>query len=82
MILPGSRCDVCADNYFGNPEEIGGSCRACNCSNNMDISRPGNCDPHTGQCLQCLFNTEGFNCEKCKANYYGDAINQLCRGKV
>lgn len=75
----GSRCDVCADNYFGNPEEIGGSCRACNCSNNMDISRPGNCDPHTGECLQCLFNTEGFNCERCKANYYGDAINQLCR---
>ncbi|XP_046682808.1 laminin subunit beta-1 isoform X2 [Homalodisca vitripennis] len=74
----GSRCDVCADNYYGNPEQVGGSCNLCNCSNNMDISRPGNCDPHSGKCLQCLFNTEGFNCERCKENYFGDAINQLC----
>ncbi|XP_066997490.2 laminin subunit beta-1 [Anabrus simplex] len=74
----GARCDVCADNYFGNPETPGGSCRACNCSKNIDISRPGNCDVRTGECLQCLFNTEGFNCHVCKAGYYGDAINQLC----
>ncbi|XP_046407142.1 laminin subunit beta-1 isoform X2 [Ischnura elegans] len=74
----GSRCDVCADNYFGNPEIHGGSCRPCNCSNNIDISHPGNCDTSTGECLNCLFNTEGFNCEVCKANYYGDAVNQQC----
>ncbi|GLH10959.1 Netrin-A [Gryllus bimaculatus] len=75
----GSRCDVCADNYFGDPEVPGGSCRACNCSKNIDISRPGNCDGRSGECLQCLFNTEGFNCHVCRAGYYGDAINQECR---
>lgn len=75
----GSRCDVCADNYFGNPEVPGGSCHACNCSKNIDISRPGNCDTRSGECLQCLFNTEGFNCQLCRAGYYGDAINQECR---
>ncbi|XP_054279344.1 laminin subunit beta-1 [Macrosteles quadrilineatus] len=74
----GTRCDVCADNYYGNPKEIGGSCTLCNCSNNIDISRPGNCDPLSGKCLQCLFNTDGENCERCKENYYGDAINHLC----
>ncbi|XP_021926605.1 laminin subunit beta-1 isoform X2 [Zootermopsis nevadensis] len=75
----GPRCDVCADNYFGNPERPGGSCRSCNCSNNIDVSRPGNCDIRTGECLQCLFNTEGFNCQICKAGYYGDAVNQECK---
>ncbi|KAG8239509.1 hypothetical protein J437_LFUL019146, partial [Ladona fulva] len=73
-----SRCDVCADNYFGNPDTPGGSCRQCNCSNNIDISHPGNCDARTGECLKCLLNTEGFNCEICKPNFYGDAVNQNC----
>ncbi|XP_063219684.1 laminin subunit beta-1 isoform X2 [Bacillus rossius redtenbacheri] len=75
----GSRCDICADNYFGNPDVPGGSCQPCNCNNNIDISRPGNCDIRSGKCLQCLFNTEGPNCEVCKANYYGVAQNQSCR---
>ncbi|KAL0267895.1 UNVERIFIED_CONTAM: hypothetical protein PYX00_010038 [Menopon gallinae] len=74
----GARCDVCADNYYGDPEFPGGSCQACNCSNNVDITRPGNCDPRTGRCLQCLFNTEGDHCEFCKEGYFGDAINQQC----
>ncbi|KAK6634441.1 hypothetical protein RUM43_011842 [Polyplax serrata] len=75
----GARCDVCSDNYFGDPELPGGSCQACNCSNNVDVTRPGNCDPKTGHCLQCLFNTEGEHCEMCKEGFYGDAINQQCR---
>ncbi|XP_075218526.1 laminin subunit beta-1-like [Lycorma delicatula] len=75
----GSRCDVCADNYFGNPDVPGGSCQACNCSNNIDVSHPGNCNPSTGECLNCLLNTEGFNCEVCKPNYYGNAAKQSCR---
>ncbi|XP_037091485.1 laminin subunit beta-1-like isoform X2 [Pollicipes pollicipes] len=75
----GTRCDVCADNYFGNPEEPGGSCRPCDCSKNMDPSRPGNCDAATGECLQCLFNTAGFSCERCADGFYGDAVERTCR---
>lgn len=74
----GARCDKCADNYYGDPEEPGGSCNPCDCNNNVDISRPGNCDAKTGQCLQCLYNTEGDHCETCKERFYGDAINQQC----
>lgn len=75
----GPRCDVCADNYFGNPEVPGGSCQKCECNNNMDPYRPGNCDKKTGQCLQCLYNTAGDHCEYCADGYHGDALNHDCR---
>lgn len=74
----GPRCDVCADNYFGNPEVLGGQCRPCQCSNNIDLSRPGNCAGKSGECLQCLFNTEGFSCEVCQKGFFGDALSQQC----
>ncbi|XP_011162425.1 laminin subunit beta-1 isoform X1 [Solenopsis invicta] len=74
----GPRCEHCAENYFGNPEVPGGSCQFCNCNNNTDLRRAGNCDPHTGHCLQCLFNTDGSTCEVCKAGFYGDALRQDC----
>lgn len=74
----GSRCDVCADNYYGHPDEPGGSCTKCNCSDNIDATKPGNCDPHTGTCLQCLHNTAGEHCEVCKEGYYGNAITKTC----
>ena len=74
----GPRCDVCADNYFGNPDLPGGQCRPCQCSNNIDLSRPGNCDARTGECLQCLFNTEGFSCDVCQKGFFGDALSQQC----
>lgn len=75
----GPRCEHCAENYFGNPEVPGGSCQFCNCNNNTDLRRAGNCDPHTGHCLQCLFNTDGPTCEVCKAGFYGDALRQDCQ---
>lgn len=75
----GPRCDVCADNFFGNPEVPGGKCQSCDCSNNTDLARPGNCDPSTGHCLQCLWNTAGANCEVCQPNYYGDALLKTCQ---
>ncbi|XP_057323287.1 laminin subunit beta-1 isoform X1 [Microplitis mediator] len=75
----GARCESCAENYFGDPEEPTGSCTACDCSNNTDISRPGNCDPHTGRCLQCLYDTDGPNCQYCKPGFFGNALEKDCR---
>ncbi|XP_066582072.1 laminin subunit beta-1 [Prorops nasuta] len=74
----GPRCESCTENYFGNPEVAGGACQPCDCSNNTDIRRPGNCDPHTGRCLQCLYNTDGPNCQICKPGFYGNALEQNC----
>lgn len=75
----GARCDVCADNHFGNPEIPGGSCIKCNCSGNWDHAAEGNCDASTGVCLKCIFNTEGDHCEYCKPGWYGNAPMELCQ---
>lgn len=72
----GLLCDVCADNYYGDP--IKGTCEKCDCNENIDITKPGNCDPYTGQCLQCLHHTDGDHCEVCEEGYYGNALEKAC----
>ena len=54
----GDKCDVCDDNFFGHPEMPGGSCERCDCNQNWIESEDGNCDPHSGQCMKCVYYTE------------------------
>ncbi|KAK9751877.1 Laminin EGF domain [Popillia japonica] len=75
----GARCDVCVDNYYGNPEVPGGSCNPCECNDKIDLLRPGNCDPHTGKCKQCLYETTGDHCEICKPSYFRNSPEEMCR---
>lgn len=75
----GAKCDICAQNYFGHPELVNGTCQPCNCNNNVDPSRPGNCDAHNGNCLQCLYQTAGDNCQYCRDGFFGNALVQDCR---
>ncbi|KAK6176840.1 hypothetical protein SNE40_015066 [Patella caerulea] len=72
-------CDQCEENYYGNPLAEDGSCERCVCNNNIDFETPGSCDSSSGECLKCLYNTEGFNCEVCQDGYYGDATQQSCK---
>ncbi|KAI8440127.1 hypothetical protein MSG28_001532 [Choristoneura fumiferana] len=72
----GPLCDVCADNYYGDP--LKGTCEKCECNDNTDITKPGNCDPYTGNCLKCLHNTAGDSCEVCREGYYGNALDKSC----
>ncbi|KAJ8920571.1 hypothetical protein NQ315_004710, partial [Exocentrus adspersus] len=68
----GDHCDICDDGYYGNPLEIGNSCQPCDCHG-------GPCDRLTGQCLRCKGNTEGWKCERCKPEHYGDAALANCK---
>ncbi|XP_030061842.1 laminin subunit beta-2 isoform X2 [Microcaecilia unicolor] len=79
MGYTGSRCDECAPGYYGNPFQAGGKCLPCQCNNNIDTTDLDACDRRTGQCLKCLYNTEGTHCEHCKTGYYGDASRRNCR---
>uniref|UniRef100_A0A4W3GY82 Laminin subunit alpha 3 n=1 Tax=Callorhinchus milii TaxID=7868 RepID=A0A4W3GY82_CALMI len=62
----GENCERCAPGYFGNPAEVGGQCRPCQCGN----SNPTNCDPLTGQCGTCPV------CDSCVKTLLGD-LNKM-----
>ena len=73
----GPRCEECEDGYFGDPMGQLGPvrpCQKCDCNNNVDPNAIGNCDTLTGKCLRCIDNTDGFNCERCKSGFFGDAL--------
>eukprot|EP00092_Neocalanus_flemingeri_P012243 GFUD01013199.1.p1 GENE.GFUD01013199.1~~GFUD01013199.1.p1 ORF type:complete len:1692 (+),score=371.26 GFUD01013199.1:452-5527(+) len=79
----GSRCELCEDGYFGDPEGMNGpprQCQKCECYGNIDESAIGNCDRLSGECLRCIDDTSGFNCEKCKSGFFGDALAPRNRG--
>ncbi|GCB66657.1 hypothetical protein scyTo_0013602 [Scyliorhinus torazame] len=69
----GKRCEMCEEGYFGNPQ-AGRSCQPCTCNNNVDPNSVENCDQWTGQCRECLYNTAGRHCERCKDHFYGNAL--------
>merc|ERR1719187_1879386 len=72
----GSRCELCEDGYFGDPQGLNGPqrpCVKCQCYGNIDESAIGNCDRVTGECLRCIDDTAGFNCENCKSGFFGNA---------
>lgn len=76
---PGNRCDRCAPGYYGNPDQPGGQCQPCHCNGNIDVEDPESCDPRTGQCLKCLYHTDGPACAHCQQGYYGNALVHDCR---
>ncbi|XP_041356954.1 laminin subunit alpha-2-like isoform X2 [Gigantopelta aegis] len=58
----GRRCERCAPGYWGNPLEVGNTCKPCDC--NKEGSTDENCDVHTGRC-DCLPGIQGLKCDAC-----------------
>ena len=86
--IPGKRCELCDDAYFGDPLGENGAvrpCRLCQCNDNIDPNAVGNCDRQTGECLKCIYNTAGFYCDRCKDGFFGNPLASdpadKCRGE-
>ncbi|KJH49985.1 laminin EGF-like protein [Dictyocaulus viviparus] len=59
--------------------EINGTCKGCECNDNIDLMAIGNCDTKTGICLKCIGDTRGEHCEICKENHWGSALQHTCK---
>ncbi|EGT43369.1 hypothetical protein CAEBREN_17090 [Caenorhabditis brenneri] len=70
----GDRCDRCAAGYFGQPQQVGGSCEPCQCNGNNNLTDSRACHPVSGDCYLCEQNTDGRHCEWCAQWFYGDAV--------
>ncbi|KAF4789172.1 Laminin subunit gamma-3 [Turdus rufiventris] len=82
--LTGKRCELCDDGFFGDPLGQRGAvhpCEPCQCHGNVDLNAVGNCDPVSGRCLRCLYNTMGDHCQRCRPGFYGDALAPSPAGK-
>ncbi|KAM6437491.1 laminin subunit beta-4 [Liasis olivaceus] len=79
MGYSGDHCDECLSGFFGNPRVTAGQCLPCSCNNNIDLADPASCNKDTGECLKCLYNSHGPNCQFCKPGYFGSALLRNCR---
>ncbi|XP_067860924.1 laminin subunit beta-4 [Heptranchias perlo] len=75
----GIHCEKCSPGFYATLTGIGDHCLPCSCNNNIDRRDPEACDHQTGECLKCLYNTYGSNCQFCKPGYHGSAVNKDCR---
>lgn len=81
MTPSGPLCDRCSPGFYGDLALLGASCAECPCNNNIQPDDRDGCDGLTGECLRCLHNTMGPHCQDCKPGYYGNALDQDCKGK-
>ncbi|KAL1456196.1 hypothetical protein WDU94_000943, partial [Cyamophila willieti] len=71
----GSRCDLCSDGYYGKAEPGGKLvCLPCECNGNVDVNAVGNCNTTTGECIKCIYNTGGQQCDSCLPGFYGEPL--------
>ncbi|CAL1525913.1 unnamed protein product [Lymnaea stagnalis] len=66
----GNLCHTCDQGFY----RYGRHCVPCRCNGNAHSNDVNMCSKHTGACTKCLYNTTGFNCERCLHGYVGDAI--------
>ncbi|XP_048238836.1 basement membrane-specific heparan sulfate proteoglycan core protein-like isoform X2 [Haliotis rufescens] len=65
----GLSCEDCDTGYTRSGGGLYlGLCVPCQCNGHS-----GQCDPESGICRNCQHNTEGENCQRCVAGFYGDA---------
>jgi hypothetical protein len=72
----GNLCDICEDGWRQSSIDAS-KCEKCLCNGNIDENAVGNCDQVSGECLRCVHNTTGSQCDKCLDSYWGNALSDL-----
>ncbi|XP_010636969.1 laminin subunit alpha-1 isoform X1 [Fukomys damarensis] len=62
----GRYCERCSLGYYGNPGQLGGSCRKCDCSPQGSVH--SDCDLLSGQCT-CRPGATGLRCDGCQLRH-------------
>lgn len=71
----GTSCEKCAPGHYRRRKSpFFGTCSPCECNGHT-----GQCDPRTGECLNCGDNTMGRYCHLCKPGYYGNPAIEGCK---
>lgn len=71
----GNLCHRCANGYYRDHRSAPSKCVKCHGCHNV---KPGLiCDPFTGKCLNCHYNTTGDKCDRCLDGFQGDPINNV-----
>uniref|UniRef100_A0AC35TJJ8 Laminin subunit alpha-2 n=1 Tax=Rhabditophanes sp. KR3021 TaxID=114890 RepID=A0AC35TJJ8_9BILA len=66
----GNSCERCIKGYRRvNNILYNGRCEKCDCNGHSD-----ECDPITGQCLNCQHNTAGSRCQECVRGHVGNPL--------
>ncbi|PIO28616.1 hypothetical protein AB205_0082730 [Aquarana catesbeiana] len=64
----GLSCEFCSPQFERVPGgPFLGTCSGCNCNGHAR-----SCDSESGYCINCQHNTEGPQCNKCRAGFFGD----------
>lgn len=71
----GNLCHRCANGYYRDPKLLHQQCQKCRGC--YGISPTLICDPYTGTCLNCHFNTTGEKCDRCLDGFEGDPPNNI-----
>uniref|UniRef100_A0A8C6DSN4 Multiple epidermal growth factor-like domains protein 9 n=1 Tax=Moschus moschiferus TaxID=68415 RepID=A0A8C6DSN4_MOSMO len=75
----GRNCNDCNDGYY-NSDSI---CVGCQCHGHVDpVKTPKICKPESGECISCLHNTTGFQCENCLEGYDRDLEGNCIKKEV
>ncbi|XP_054623821.1 laminin subunit gamma-2 [Dunckerocampus dactyliophorus] len=78
----GVHCDECQEGFYGAPAGSAGErrgCRPCECNGHIDVRVAGSCERTSGECLKCVNNTMGRQCDVCLPGFYHRRVADACR---
>lgn len=71
----GTSCEKCAPGHYRRRKSpFFGTCAPCECNGHTN-----QCDPRTGECLNCGGNTMGHYCHVCKPGHHGNPAIEGCK---